>query len=240
MSEQYRNDFFAKRHGKTVDASITVLKLLLDCLPPVRSCVDVGCGVGTWLSTLRSMGIEDVTGLDGPWVDTSLLRIPAERFRVTRLDHGWSVGRRFDLAISLEVAEHLPAEAADGFVRSLTQSADFVLFSAAIPGQGGVHHFNEQPASYWAAKFARHGFEVKDILRSHIWNVDHVPICYRQNCLVFVRSERSHEVGGTPSGGPLDIVHPELLRLHLASFQGPRAVVRVARRTFRQWARSRS
>jgi cyclopropane fatty-acyl-phospholipid synthase-like methyltransferase len=230
MATTYQSEFYATRHRRTVAASNRVLDALLPCLPPVRSCLDVGCGVGTWLSTLRERGVEDVLGLDGPWVETSLLEIPADRFRVTPLDRPWSAGRRFDLAMSLEVAEHLPAESADTFVRCLTESADFILFSAAIPGQGGTNHVNEQPASYWVRKFAAAGYAMKDIIRRQIWDAETVPAWYRQNCLVFVREDRAGEVLGNESEGPVDLVHPETFRAHLKYFRGPKGLVRVAGR----------
>ncbi len=104
----------------------------------------MGCGVGTWLSVMMEKGIKDVMGLDGEWVEASMLVIPTEAFVKTDLNKSIRVRRRFDLAISLEVAEHLSAERAKGFVHDVTRLADFILFSAAVPFQGGRNHINEQ------------------------------------------------------------------------------------------------
>ena len=54
------------------------------------------------------------------------------------------IDRRFDLALSLEVAEHLPPECGSEFVQTLTDLSSVILFSAAIPFQGGTDHLNEQ------------------------------------------------------------------------------------------------
>ena len=233
MSPTYQREFYESRHRNTAQAANIVFDALLPKLPPVRSALDVGCGVGTWLSTLVERGVTDVFGLDGPWGDRELLRIPADRFRMTPLDKPWSAGRRFDLAISLEVAEHLPESSADDFVGSLAASADFVLFSAALPGQGGTNHLNEQPASYWAERFRRHGFALRDLVRPAIWEDRRVPVWYRQNALVFVQESRLGEVEGGDHGGPIDLVHPDLFRRNLNQFHGPEGVLRAVRWTIK-------
>jgi len=104
---------------------------------------------------------------------------------VLDLERRFDLGRRFDLAICLEVAEHLSPAAADPLVDSLTSHADVVLFSAAIPFQGGHHHVNEQFPDYWAERFARRGFCVIDCLRPRIWNDAEILWWLRQNVLVF-------------------------------------------------------
>lgn len=110
--------------------------------------------------------MDDVLGIDAPYTDRSRLRIPDELFLARDLTVPLSLERRFDLALSLEVAEHLPAAAADHFVASLTRLASVILFSAAIPDQGGEGHLNEQWPDYWVERFAAHGFGVADVLRS--------------------------------------------------------------------------
>src|SRR5690606_34222821 len=97
------------------------------------------------------------------------------------------LNKKYDMAISLEVAEHLPESAADTFVESLTSHASIILFSAAIPQQGGQYHVNEQWPNYWNEKFKKRGFQAFDILRSEFWNNEHVPWWYRQNMVFFVK-----------------------------------------------------
>jgi len=53
------------------------------------------------------------------------------------------------------VAEHLREEDADTLVKTVTESSDNIIFTAAIPGQGprSIGHINEQPNAYWIKKF---------------------------------------------------------------------------------------
>jgi len=157
---------------------------------PVSSVADFGCALGTWLSVWRRAGVEDVIGVDGPYVRIEDLEIPPRLFRSHDLTSSIDLGRRFDLVESMEVAEHLPAGAADGFVACLVRHADVVLFSAAPPGQGGENHINEQPYEYWRALFARHGYRVFDWLRPQIAGRTDVQFWYRYNIFLFVAEDR--------------------------------------------------
>ena len=118
------------------------------------------------------------------------------------------------------MAEHLSEASADGFVASLVRLAPVVLFSAAIPHQGGTGHINEQWPDYWVAKFAGHDFAVVDCLRRRLWNNAKILPWYRQNMLVFVDRKRMsdypalaaahHEAGASA----LALVHPEWFLQH--------------------------
>lgn len=234
----YPQDFYANRNARTVHAARTVLALVLDVIPRVESAVDVGCGVGTWLSMLREMGVPEVQGVDGPWVDRKLLVIAQESFRSTDLSQPLGLDRRYGLAISLEVAEHLPADSARGFVSSLTQLADFVLFSAAIPFQGGKGHVNEQWPEYWARLFGEFGYVAVDAVRRKIWDDPDIPYWYRQNALLYVRRERLAELRQQPepAGGQawsLALVHPEAYLRKIERMQTIGGSFRMLRRALR-------
>jgi hypothetical protein len=153
------------------------------------SVVDVGCGPGSWLSVFASEGVSDVLGIEGTLPDPEFADIDLSRIEVRDLSQPFRLDREFDLAVSLEVAEHLPEHSAAGFVESLTRLAPVVLFSAAIPGQTGVGHVNEQWSTYWAAKFSRLGYQVCDCLRDRVWGDRRVEWWYRQNILLFVREQ---------------------------------------------------
>lgn len=99
---------------------------------------------------------------------------------------------KFDLCMSLEVAEHLDATHADTFIRSICQYSDLVLFSAAIPGQTGINHVNEQWPQYWVKKFMANGFYAYDILRLPFWNNHGVAWWYSQNMLIFARENSKY------------------------------------------------
>jgi len=210
----YESYFYSRRFEWTAQAAARILDLVLPRLPPVRSALDVGCGVGAWLAVLQERGVGDVLGVDGAWVDEKLLKIHADKFRRADLSAPLNLNRRYDLAICLEVAEHLPPARAADFVAELAGAADFVLFSAAIPFQGGYGHVNEQWPSYWAERFAARGFAVRDWVRPRLWTDAAIPVWYRENLLLFVAESRLGELAPAPDGLadaalPLDLVHPE-------------------------------
>jgi hypothetical protein len=182
----------------------------------VKSVIDIGCGPAEWLSVFREKGISDVRGFDGEWVDKLKLHIPQESFVTTDLKKPLQVDRKFDLAISLEVAEHLPEPVAKQLVSSITSSAPAVLFSAAIPLQGGSYHVNEQWPIYWASLFRTHGFVAVDCIRNKIWNNNEVGWWYCQNCILFIKMElleKSAELKmeyEKTNGEVLSLVHPRL------------------------------
>lgn len=165
-----------------------IVPIVLDLVRP-RSLVDIGCGAGAWLAVFREHGVDEILGIDGAWVDRGRLEIPPDRFREADLTQALRLDREFDLAVSLEVAEHLPPQCADTFVGSLVSLAPCVLFSAAIPFQGGVHHVNEQWPEYWVERFQRHGYRAVDCIRKRIWGNTDVEYCYAQNTLLFARRD---------------------------------------------------
>ena len=191
QQSSYTRDFYQLIGEGTRTSAIEVIPLLLDLLQPIlpKSVVDVGCGTGSWLAAFHKLGIADCLGIDGDYIDRTILQIPLNQFQSADLKQPLQINRKFDLAISLEVAEHLPATCAENFVNSLTQLAPVILFSAAIPFQGGVEHVNEQWPQYWVYYFQKNGYAVIDCLRKKIWNNDKVEPWYAQNILIFVKQE---------------------------------------------------
>ena len=214
QSEFYNEEFYKFRNESTRYAADTILGIVINTLPHINSAADVGCGVGTWLAVVRKRGVENVRGFDGPWVNKDLLEIPYGSFEMCNLEKPINSEHRFDLAISLEVAEHLPELAATNFIESLTKLADFVLFSAAIPYQGGVNHLNEQWQSYWAEKFALHGYLATDPVRPRIWEDKNISIPYRQNIILYVKKSRILDVKASVCEcNSLSRAHPDLYML---------------------------
>lgn len=212
-SNFYDKNFYLQQRDLSLESAGEVVPYLKSILEP-RRVVDVGCGVGTWLGEFLRQGVPDVLGLDGSYVRQEMLQIPIDRFRPTDLAQPRmvKVGEQFDLAISLEVAEHLPAAVADDFVALLASLAPTVVFSAAIPGQGGVNHINEQWPDYWLTRFEKHGYHAIDCLRPHFWNNKHVQLCYRQNMFLIMRDEALLDRlrnQGTNYNWPLRMVHPD-------------------------------
>ena len=152
----------------------------------VSSVVDIGCGRGVWVDEWRRSGVDDVLGVDGDYVGADRLLIPRGRFAALDLSKPIHLGRRFDLVQSLEVAEHIPASKAEVFVDNLVAHSDLILFSAAVPGQGGEFHVNEQPFEYWREKFAMRRFDVVDCVRPNIIYIQEIEPWYRYNTFLYV------------------------------------------------------
>ncbi len=114
------------------------------------------------------------------------------------------------LAITLEVAEHLSESREEGFVNDLCNLADIVLFSAAIPHQGGDNHVNVQWQSYWSNLFSKNHYVVRDIIRPVTWNNRQVKSWYRQNCLLYVNKKIQSLIKPPNHKNPIDLVHPSI------------------------------
>lgn len=188
-----------------------VLPYILQLLKP-KSMLDVGCGTGTWLKVARQLGVEAIMGIDGIHVDKKMLCIDKDEFLLHDLTLPFELKSKFDLAICLEVAEHLPESAADNLVQCLTHHSDVVMFSAGIPGQGGQAHINEQWPEYWRLKFAQHGFFVYDFLRETFWEEADVQWWYKQNMFIYARPHQPGLVNYNPIVKIRNLVHPELLQ----------------------------
>ncbi|GAA0309695.1 class I SAM-dependent methyltransferase [Rhodovulum strictum] len=192
MAGLYDVRFLASiKAGSSRSAAIVLdhLAPLIETLP--RSVVDIGCGSGSWAAAFaaRFPGAE-LRGIDGDYVDRTRLSIRPADFRAHDLTRPLPADRRFGLAISLEVAEHLPPESGPEFIRTLVGHADHVLFSAAIPGQGGEHHVNERPPDYWRGLFRSHGYVAVDCLRPALHRDRRIEPWYRYNAILYVRADR--------------------------------------------------
>jgi SAM-dependent methyltransferase len=187
MNTNYGATFFEWVNLTARRSALAVIPLTKYEVRP-SSVLDVGCGQGVWLAVWSDEGIDDQLGLDGAHVNVESLLIPRERFRVVDLRRPWDVGRQFDLVQSLEVAEHLPPDSAEGFVRCLCAHGDVVLFSAAQPGQGGERHINERRPSYWARFFSANGFAAFDCIRPLVARNRTVDPWYRFNTLIYANA----------------------------------------------------
>jgi len=188
----YSTDFFKKIESGSVASARVVIPVLLDLLRP-HSVVDIGCGAGAWLSVVRQLGISDIQGIDGDYVNRAALMIPQEKFQAADLGTSFRLNRRYDMAMSLEVAEHIEARYADTYLDNLTMLSDTIVFSAAIPNQTGTGHVNEQWPEYWKEKFEARGYVLIDCLRHRFWTNRDVERWYRQNLLLYVTQNRLRE-----------------------------------------------
>ena len=221
LNDFYGSNYYEGQVAGALQSARIVLAVLFDLYRP-DSVFDVGCGQGGWLAAAEELGASRISGVDGPWVDSNKLVSKAIEFKAVDLETHFMPTEKFDLAISVEVAEHLSASRAKTFVKTLCAASDVVLFSAAIPQQGGVNHVNEQWQSFWAEMFSTDGFECFDLFRRNLWNDKRVESWYRQNLLLYVR--RSHPLCENlrpylANPHSLDIVHPEIYEGNLETFR---------------------
>lgn len=229
-SSFYDRAFYDSQVDGSARSASTIVPIVLS-LFRMHSVIDVGCGTGCWAREFFVRGITDYLGIDGSYVDTSMLRIPQERFQPADLRQPLEITRRFDLACCLEVAEHLPALRAQGLVAELTALADVVLFSAAIIHQGGTDHINEQPQSYWARLFANQGYVALDCIRPKIYQNPDVEWWYQQNILIFCKPDKCPpSCIAIEKAFELDRINPQLfLKTKDGPHSGTEAVTAIQR-----------
>jgi len=185
MSEhEYNEDFYtyidagSRRSARAV-AAILKAEIAIDSL------LDIGAGHGAWAAEWLAAGVKDVLAVDGDYVKRDQLAIPPKAFKAHDLSTPLQLKKKFDLVQTLEVAEHVPADKADLFVANLVAHGDIILFSAAVPHQGGEHHVNEQPPEYWRKKLKAHGFAVFDFVRPRLADRPDVMPWYRFNTYLY-------------------------------------------------------
>ena len=184
----YTNEFYSAFQKGSTSSAVQIIPIILEFLD-IKSVVDIGCGVGTWLSVCRDLGINDFLGIDGDYVNKDQLLIPQNQFIAVDITKSIKIDRKYDLAISLEVGEHLPEKSAKIYIKSLVELSDVILFSAAIPFQGGENHINCQWPEYWVNLFKYEEYNVVDLIRKRVWNNSYVDHWYAQNIFLFVKND---------------------------------------------------
>jgi SAM-dependent methyltransferase len=200
-------------------AAERILPIVLS-LVDVESMVDVGCGPGSWLVAAQRLGIPRLTGVEGAWArawfDDEAEGLRAYELVFANLEDELRLPTSYDLAICIEVVEHLSPARGESFIADLCRCAPHVLLGAAIPGQQGPNHLNTRWLSYWATSFAAHRFRPIDVVREQVWNDDALLLPVRQNPVLFVRDDCYERAAAraralpSPSIGALDLVHPDL------------------------------
>lgn len=231
---RYDNRFYENQSRDSYRAATIMLPKVFEILAPT-SVVDVGCGVGTWLAAARELGAESVVGYEGEWVEEHMLRDAAIDLRRQDLERPIVSETRFDLAMSLEVAEHLSPGRAESLIDELCGLSEHVLFGAAVPGQGGVNHINEQWQAYWIGLFEERGYKHLDVIRPTFWGDSSLPIHYRQNTFLYLSPGAYRRVTETfpgadePTRWPTDLVHPEMHLNNMAAWSAPPTLPEVLR-----------
>ena len=179
--------YYNQRDELTRDAADRILNIVLSEFPWIKSALDVGCGTGTWLSVCKNKSVHRISGIEGDWVNLRNVVCEPDNLKILDLESEWVMDEKFDLGISLEVVEHLSPNAGMRVVKTLCESSEFILFSAATPGQGGNGHINLQWPRFWQTLFKSYGYFPLDIIRPQIWYDDSIPCWYRENCFLYAK-----------------------------------------------------
>lgn len=223
VKQFYDDDFYKKQVEDSIRSAKVVLGILFEVYKPF-SVIDFGCGYGSWLMVAESLGSKVLKGFDGDWILKEKLLskkidfspVNFEDFEVHGID-------KYDLSISLEVAEHLSEEIAESLINTLCKASDIVLFSASIKHQGGTNHINEQWQSYWINLFQANGFEPFDIFRGAIWDNNKVKWWYRQNTFLYVNTitnnpKLNFEMLKAMEKPIPDVVHPQYYERRITNY----------------------
>jgi hypothetical protein len=212
----YNKSYYKRLVSKSRQSSQEMVPVLMKWAQP-KSVLDLGCGVGTWLETFSKSGVQTIYGFDGAYVNKSQLLIPISTFTPVDLSKKMPQVVKVDLAISLEVAEHLPEQMADQIVDYLTSCSDRVCFGGAVQYQGGSGHINEKNQSYWVNKFLTKGFVPMDLLRKELWNNQDIEVWYRQNSILYYKCSDPEKIKEVDPGS-YDVIHPELFGLKFGPY----------------------
>lgn len=206
MPTVYNSAFYEHRHRATSHAAEVVLGIVHNFGVPMNSAIDIGCGVGAWLKTIEDRGAARTRGYEGPWLPKQMYTAAGELVLADLNTLNIDTSEKYDIAICLEVFEHLTMAGCESIASQLAAVTDTILFSAAPPAQGGNGHINERPLSDWIKLFEGKGFNAIDDIRWRIWGDDEIPYWYRQNIVLFSKhlAARMHP--------PVDVIHPAALR----------------------------
>ncbi len=209
----YDKEFFNELEQGSYQSAQKILPIVQNLFNPA-SVIDIGCGVGYWLKVWKDeLHINDLLGVEGDYVTERFFKLDKQYLKNADLKFPLNLNRKFDLVMSMEVAEHIPEAHADIFVSNLVAAGDVILFSAAIIGQKGTYHINEQMPEYWAKKFISHGYIPVDFIRPLIWNNPEIQYWYRQNTLLFIKESRLGDFSELKD--VVNTTNPEnLLRIH--------------------------
>lgn len=207
MARLSQQTYEAVREG-AIRSARTCLPMIAETHGVPSGLLDVGCGEGHWMRTAVELwqprlstvgGLDLVENIDDGFPFTAAW--DAERGDLLPMRQGphltetreiegeiypASTDYRWPMVLCLEVAEHLSPTAGDHLIAELCRVSERVVFSAAIPGQGGDGHVNEQWPAYWGERFNAHGFFLSDPWRlfGDFWEDERIEPWYRQNLLM--------------------------------------------------------
>ncbi len=236
----YDQKFYEGQSHRSWMSARKICSRVRSSLPHVSSVLDIGCGSGSWLRAWLDLGIIDVHGLDGSYVFNSKLMIPKELISAQNLNERFSLERKFDLVTCLEVAEHLSPSNSKILVETICRHGDLVLFSAAVPGQGGENHVNERTYEYWRQLFEESGYSMFDFVRPWIQADKEIEVWYRRNVFLYAKKRVMQELPSEILKTQVPLSHsihdyssiPEKLRKMAMSWLSVEMATKLARLKF--------
>ena len=218
IAQIYNQEFYDGQARTSYKSAKKVIKIVHQIIPNIKSVLDVGCGVGTWMKAWKDVDSEiNVYGIDANELPDEALYVDRKYIEIADLENLQVNKNRYDIVESLEVGEHLSESAANSYVDFLCAASDLILFSAALPKQTGDHHINEQYPEYWNKKFRKERFKCFDILRQGIWNDDDISWWYRQNIMIYARGKSAQflkKKGFSSTEIVNTYYHPELVKMY--------------------------
>lgn len=206
----YDPAFYSQAYFRSYQSAVSYFGLLSE-LYSFSSVVDVGAGLGAWSFAAMERS-KDVTSIDGEWTRDMVRPHELSRSLYCDLNVSLAVQEHFDLAVCVEVAEHLHPTRSESFVSELCSLSDVIMFGAALPRQGGVGHINCRPHSFWTALFDKFGFVTLDPFRNSFWYSNQVEPWYAQNIFLFTSRKHSQTTfKGILTPSLIDVYHPRVV-----------------------------
>lgn len=209
LGPDYDEAFYSSLEDGSLQSATVVLGMIRKRVA-FRSVIDVGSGSGAWLEAAHQHGARHLVGVDGGWLPANRA-YPHASLVVADLNRAGCLVGAYDLAICLEVAEHLRPESSATLVASLCNCSQVVLFSAALTRQFGDGHINCHPQEFWIEHFARQGYACRDLFRPALWCDSRVEPWYRQNMFLFVGPDGPSAFDDVAAPVLLNVYQPPLL-----------------------------
>ena len=189
----YDEQFWGPKRGNYNYRSAKIILPMIFKYYKPNSMIDIGCGLGTWLSAALELGVENLQGIDCNEISEDFLLVPRKYISIDDLEtHENKENKKYDIAVSVEVAEHLNNSASEHFIKMLISYSKVIIFSAGIPYQDGEHHINCQHPQFWYAIFNKYEYVCFDF-RDKLMNLwEEINPCYSQNLLLYVHKDLAH------------------------------------------------
>lgn len=201
--------FFDDAYDTSYRSAIAMLGALNEAIS-FESVIDIGAGVGAWSRAAIELN-KSVLSIDGSWVKNIPAKFEELNYSYQNLNESITSNHIYDLAICLEVAEHLSPSRSLSLVSDLCSLAPIVMFGAALPRQGGAGHINCRPHSFWINLFEKNDYKVYDFFRPRFWYDGKVGPWYAQNTYLFVKNEIASVFSNFPTPSLVDVYHPKVV-----------------------------